>query len=627
MTVSSPVPTPVPPGPDTLTAPDGTAFRDLDHDGAMARYEDPRRPVDERVADLLARMSLEDKAGLMFQTVLDVGEDGAPVETPHTMSALPSTTGAIAGMRITHFNVHRLPEPRLAARWANAVQRIAAGTALGIPVTLSSDPRHAFSENPLAMLAAGSLSQWPDTLGLAAVGDPDLVRRFADAARREYRATGLAAALHPAVDLATEPRWARQLGTFGADAALTADLLAAYLEGFQGPGGVLGPDAVACTTKHFPGGGPQRDGEDPHFAYGREQVYPGGRYEEHLAPFRRAVAAGTAAVMPYYGMPVGLELADGPVEEVGFGYNRRIVTGELRDRLGYDGVVVTDWGLVTDAELPGGTPFPARAWGVEHLSREERVLKVLDAGCDQFGGEECPELLVGLVRDGRLDEARLDVSVRRLLRVKFALGLFDAPYVDEDAAAATVGAPGLVAAGLRAQAESLVVLADRPDAPLLPWAPGRRVYAEGMAADQVARLGEQVADPRDADVAVLRTAAPYTPRTGGFLEEYFHAGSLEFAPDEVARVLAVADAVPTLLDVYLERPAVLTPFAGRAAALTGSFGVGDRAFVDALTGAVPPRGRLPFELPRSQAAVEASCSDVPDGTVAPLFPRGHGMVR
>ena len=138
--------------------------------------------------------------------------------------------------------------------------------------------------------------------------------------------------------------------------------------------------------------------------------------DRHLKPFEDALAAGTRQMMPYYGMPVGTEY-----EEVGFGFNRSVITGLLRERFGFDGLVCTDWGLINDAEI-FGQPFPARAWGVEDLTPRERMLKVLDAGVDQFGGEDCPELLLELLADGSVSEERLDVSARRILREKFELG-------------------------------------------------------------------------------------------------------------------------------------------------------------------------------------------------------------
>ena len=367
----------------TLTAPDGTTFRDLDHDGVMAPFEDLRRSPEERAEDLLGRLSLAEKAGLRFHSIIEVGPRGTLMEGDGRV-ARASTGAVVTGALVNHVNVHALPSAREAARWSNRLQELAATTPHSIPVTVSTDPRHSFAANSGAAFAAGAMSQWPEPLGLAALQDPERVRQFADIARQEYLAVGIRSSLHPQIDLGTEPRWGRQFHSFGNDAGFVAEVAAAYIEGFQRRP-ELGPDSVATMAKHFPGGGPQRDGEDPHFPYGREQVYPGGRFEEHLTPFRRAIAAGTSALMPYYGMPIGLTLDGESIEEVGFGFNRQILTGLLRGRLGYDGVICTDWGLVTGTVV-AGRPLPARAWGVEHLSALDRVVKIVDAGADQLGG-------------------------------------------------------------------------------------------------------------------------------------------------------------------------------------------------------------------------------------------------
>jgi beta-glucosidase len=604
-------------------SPGRVAFRDLNGNGTMEPYENPALPTGERVADLLARMTLEEKAGVMMMSALETTEDGSIVEGGGLLPDATSTL--ILSKRMNHFNALQLPSPRYAARWSNTLQDMAAETRLGIPVTLYTDPRHSFSENIGAALAAGAFSQWPEGLGLGAIDDPELVEQFADIARQEYLAVGIRGALHPQVDLATEPRWARAAGGFGQSAATSERLVRAYLRGFQGER--LTPASVACMTKHFPGGGPQRDGEDPHFPYGREQVYPGGGFENHLAPFRAAIEAGTAALMPYYGMPAGLTLPDGtPVEEAGFGFNRTIITALLRDQLGYDGIVCTDWGLITDQHV-AGLPFPARAWGVEHLSRLDRVARVIDAGCDQFGGETCPELIAELVRSGRLDGERLDVSVRRLLRVKFDLGLFDDPYVDEDSAELTVGRPDFIAAGQDAQRRSLTLLKnDGPDRrPLLPLAPRTRVYAPGLTPETLGEHGVPVSSPAEADVAVLRLRAPYQARDTYFLEARFHAGRLDFDRATLARVAALARTVPVVLDLYLDRPAILGTLAGDATAILVNYGCGEEALLDVLFGIATPQGRLPFELPRSMAAVEASRPDLPSDTADPLFPYRFGL--
>ncbi len=565
----------------------------------MTVYTDPARALDERVDDLLSQMTLEEKAGLMFHAPIFMNADGTLLE---------GTEERVLGRNLSHFNIYFAPEPREHAEWHNRMQDLAKQTRLGVPVTISSDPRHSFAENFAAAWASRGFSQWPEPIGFAALRDEDAVREFGDVARREYRAVGIHVALHPMADLATEPRWARIMHTFGEDADLASRLVAAYVRGFQGD--ELGPHSVACMTKHFPGGGPQLDGEDPHFPYGKDQVYPGGRFEYHLQVFEAAFAAGTAQIMPYYGRPVGTEL-----EEVGFGFNRDVIAGLLRERYGFDGVVCTDWGLVTDAPLPDGSVFAAKCWGVEELSTAERLLKIVDAGCDQLGGEELPELLVELVRAGSISEERIDESARRLLRDKFRLGLFDDPYVDPDDAARICGAAELRAAGDRAQRRSAVLITNDGT---LPLAAGTRVYADGLEVDGAV-------GPDEADVAIVRRNAPFEPRTNGMLESLFHAGDLDFKQPELGELVDLAGRMPTVLVLHLERPAVIPELAETCAAIVGVFGASDEAVLDVLFGRAQPEGRLPFELPSSMETVREQLPDVPGDSRDPLFRFGHGL--
>ncbi|WP_114854653.1 glycoside hydrolase family 3 protein [Brachybacterium sp. YJGR34] len=607
--------------PRLSSAADGTLFRDLDGDGAMAPYEDPRLAVEERTEDLLLRLSLEEKVGLLFHTVIETGPDGELLEAAGAISKSPTST-VVLDKAMNHFNVHGLESAGTSARWQNRLQELAEHTPHGIPVTVSTDPRHGGAQNAGASWATSFFSLWPEPLGFGALDDPDLVRRWADTVRREYTAVGIRAALHPVADLAAEPRWARQRECFGQDPALVGRLLRAALDGLRGADG---KPSVQTTVKHFPGAGPQRDGEDAHFPYGRDQVYPGDRFEDHLLPFRAAVDAGVDAIMPYYGRPVGLEVDGEPIEEVGFGFNRQMLTGLLREQLGFDGVIVSDWELVNDNHV-GDQVLPARAWGVEDLTPSQRMQCILEAGADQFGGEECTQLLVDLVRASLVSEERVTESARRLLRVKFRLGLFDDPYVDESAADARVGTAEDRRHGHVAQARSVVVLHD--DGRVLPLtsAGGRpRLYAEGLPDEVIARIGERVDSPEEADVALLRIGAPYQPRDDLFLEAWFHQGDLEFPPGLAHRLARIRAACPLILDVDLDRAAVLTDIAPHCDALTGSFGVSADAWTDAVTGAVPAEGRLPVELPRSMAAVRAAPEDVPGGTDDPLYSRGHGL--
>jgi beta-glucosidase len=363
------------------------------------------------------------------------------------------------------------------------------------------------------------------------------------------------------------------------------------------------------------------NGEDAHFSYGKEQIYPGDNFDYHLIPFEAAFAAGTAQIMPYYGMPVGT-----PHEEVGFGFNKSVITGLLREKYGFDGVVCTDWQLLADKEFFGRT-MTARAWGVEHLTPLERAKKALDAGVDQFGGEASPELIVELVRGGQVPEARIDESARRILRDKFRLGLFDNPYLDAAAAERIAGQAAFAEAGALAQRKAIVLLKNgaAPATKLLPL-PGRpKIYVEGIAPEVAGQYGQVVADPAAADLAILRLSAPYDPRDNEPLESFFHAGDLRFKPDELARIQQIMAQVPTIVDIYLDRPAVIPEIAAGAAALLANFGASDDAVLDVIFGRFRPAGKLPFELPSSIEAVLAQHPDVPYDSEHPLFPFGFGL--
>ncbi|KAJ5525544.1 hypothetical protein N7494_012194 [Penicillium frequentans] len=583
-------------------------------------YQNAGLSIDDRLDDLIDRMTIGEKAAVLFHDMIVMGQDGALAPAVAQFN-IPSNSDLINQKQMTHFNLlGPIKDARTAAKWYNNLQREALKTRLGIPVTISTDPRNHFTDNVGTSFEAGIFSQWPESLGLAALRSADLVEQFADIARQEYLAVGLRLALHPQVDLATEPRWARINATFGEDADLTSELVAAYIRGFQGAG--LGPHAVSTMTKHFPGGGPQKDGEDPHFAYGREQIYPGNQFEYHLKPFKAAIAAGAAQMMPYYGMPVNTSY-----EEVGFAFNKPLITGLLREELGFQGIVVTDWGLVTDKAI-FGEPMPARAWGLEHLSRSERIQRIVDAGCDQLGGESCPELLGELVANGRITEQRLDQSVRRLLREKFLLGLFDDRFVDEDAAAQIVGKAEWCKLGADAQRRSYTLLTNSNNCLPLSHAhlQTAKLYVEGIPAEAVEARGLKVVeDPADADFALLRLKTAYEPRPGKF-ESMFHAGSLEYSEEEKARQAKVFAAVPSVIvDLYADRPPVVPEIIRQASAVFLSYGSSPDAFLDVVLGIYGPEGKLPFDLPSSMKAVQESNSDTPYDTQDPLFRFGHGL--
>ncbi len=601
---------------------DGVRFRDLNKNGKLDVYEDPRQPVAARVEDLLAQMTLEEKVGLMFQPMITCTRTGDLVERAQEFPSFAPTSELVVGRQIKHFNTVSSVSPRLMARWYNRLQKMAERTRLGIPVSISSDPRHSWQDNMGAAIGTEGFSLWPDPIGLAATRDPALVREFGDIARQEYVAAGIRVALHPMADLATEPRWARISGAFGEDADLAAQMTIAYIRGFQGE--ELGRESVSCMLKHFPGGGPQKDGLDPHFPYGREQVYPGDNFDYHLIPFERAFdATEVTQIMPYYGIPM-----DQTSENVGMAFNKEIITDLLRDKYGFEGVICSDWMICETVKLFGLFKImDSTSWGVEGLTPTERFLKAIEAGVDQFGGQFQTHRILELVRAGKVSEARIAESARRLLRLKFRLGLFDDPYVDEDMAASVCGQPEFREKGALAQRKSIVLLKnDATDAgPTLPLSGRPKVYIENIDARAMGQYAQVVEMPEEADVAILRLKTPYRPMGRGFLEKIFHQGDLDFEAEEKARILSILDTVPTIVDIYLERGAVIPDIAARCAALLASFNVADEAILDVIFGKFTPGGKLPFEMPRSMDAVRAQKEDVPYDSPDPLFAFGHGL--
>ncbi|MGI9546173.1 MAG: glycoside hydrolase family 3 N-terminal domain-containing protein [Flavobacteriaceae bacterium] len=599
----------------------GTAFRDLNKNGKLDVYENINASFEDRADDLVSQMTLEEKAGSMFVSMIGTTPDGEPMEKPVISTdpknllmsfMLPSNSELIARKKLNSFNILASLDADVTAKYINTIQKMAERTRMGIPITIASDPRHGTENNPGAGLFTPAFSQWPSFLGLAATRDTILVREFADIARQEYTAVGIRLALHPMADLATEPRWGRANGTFGEDAYLSAIMTKAYVLGFQGDS--LDQNGVACMTKHFSGGGPQEDGEDAHFPYGKNQVYPGNNFDYHVIPFTEgAFPAKTAQIMPYYGIPIGQTS-----EDVAFAFNKDIIQGLLRDSLNFKGVVCTDWNIISKTRMGEG-----RAWGVEHLSEKERVQKAIDAGCDQFGGENIPGLIVELVNDGAISEERIDQSVKLIMLDKFRLGLFDDPYVDENEALRVAGKMAFRQKGKIAQAKAMVLLKNDG---LLPFKKGTKIYAEGLLTPEVINTrGVLVDNPQDADVILKRIQTPFEPRSDYFLENFFRQGRLYYSDEEKEEILGLINQKPSVVVANLERAAILTEIDKASSALFGEFGTSDEVLMDVLFGKINPTGKLPFELPSSREAVENQKEDVPYDSKDPLYPFGHGL--
>lgn len=592
----------------------GQDFRDLNRNGSVDPYEDYRVATADRVENLLSQMTLEEKVGQMFHPPVLIEPDPLFRVFLEAMNAGTSIEELISRKSLTHFNFYGGATPQNIAKRLNELQRVAERTRLGIPLSISSDPVHEVPRGGgIASFTLGGVSKWPSQLGFAAGRDANMLETFGKIAAAEYRAMGFSTALHPMSDMATEPRWARNFGTFGSNAELSAEMTVAYMKGFQGES--LDNQSVMTMVKHFPGGGPQLDGLDPHLKSGESQVYPGNNFDYHLAPFIAAIENDMRVVMPYYGIPTGQT-----DEDVAMAFNRYILTDLLRDKLGFEGVICTDWGVIT-----------GRIWGVEPLTVEERYLKSIEAGVDQYGGESEPEYIVNLVNQGVISKARIDESVRRILKNKFDLGLFESPFVDETAVEEAVNLPQHVALGMTAQRNAVVLLDNVSSA--LPLAAETRIFVDGLEPSVAAKFGTVVDTPEQADVVLLFLNTVFNGNQPAGTDSTFDQmmatrfpdTNLAFSDEILAKAAAYSDVSQLVTLVDLNRPAVLTELKNMSGALVGTFGVSDEAMLDVLFGRHNPAGKLPFELPSSMAEVEAQLEDVPDDTANPLFPYGWGL--
>ena len=613
---------------------DGRRFRDLNGNGTLDPYEDWRLPSAARAADLVGRMTLEEKAGAALHG------SAAAAGNPMGMGRMYDTTAVAAAITGRHVNsmITRLSLPPAEfATQNNTLQAIAERDRLGIPVTISTDPRSHFQVVVGATGSTSGFSQWPETLGLGALGDPVLVKRFASIVRDEYRAVGIHMALSPQADLGTEPRWSRITGTFGDSPERVGAMVTAYTQGMQGSTTGLTRNGVAVIVKHWVGYGASVDGFDGHNYYGRYSRFPGNRFADHVAPFLGAFRSGVVGVMPTYNILDGLQINGTPVEPVGAGFNQQLLAGLLRGTHKFRGMVLSDWAITQDCVGACITGQPrqdprqiAMPWGVESLTKPQRFAKGMNAGIDQFGGVDDAQPFLDAVKAGLLTEERLAEAARRTMVVKFDLGLFENPYVDVATATTIVGSPDKIREAMAAQSRALVVLQNSRGPQMLPRT-GAKLFLHGVdTAVARARGYTVVTRAEDADVALIRVAAPFQRlHPTFFFGSFQHEGDLDFKESDSTFMMikATAAKVPTIVVVYLDRPAILTNLQPLAKTLIGEFGVSDVALFEALTGRVRPVGRLPFELPRSMDAVRAQQVDVPHDSPSPLYPSGYRANR
>ena len=568
---------------------DGYAFKDLNRNGQLDPYEDWRLPADTRARDLAAQLSIEEIAGLMLYSshqaipgsAYGFGQATYSGKTNHkTWDLTDQQQQFLKEDNLRAVLVTTVESPEVAARWNNEVQAYVEGLGHGIPANNSSDPRNETAATAeFNMGAGGQISLWPTPLGLAATFDPQLVKEFGTIASQEYRALGIATALSPQIDLASEPRWSRFNGTFGEDPALDTDMARAYVDGFQtSEEGGWGRQSVNAMVKHWPSGGPEEAGRDAHFNYGKYAVYPGNNFEDHLKAFTEGafkLEGGTgkaSAVMPYYTISYGIDPSG---DNVGNSYSKYIITDLLRGKYGYDGVVCTDWNITYDNKAIES--FDGKCWGVEGLSVAERHYEVLKAGVDQFGGnnDKGPVLKAYQMWVKEFGEEsarqRFEASAVRLLMNIFRTGLFENPYTDPAYATELVGNADFMKAGYEAQLKSVVLAKNHGNVlprqrakvyvpkRFYPQTPGMFGLFRGPEAHWdypvdralVEKYYDWVEDPQEADFALVMVQEPF-PGSGYDVNDRKKGGngyvpiSLQYRPykADFARTTSLAGGDP-----------------------------------------------------------------------------------
>ena len=635
----------------------GYQFKDLNKNGTLDPYEDWRLPVEERIADLVSQMTLEEKAGLMFHPNIAVNESGEVKYdlTPEEKEALRraeeeryagpigpggQNAGAMAmgQMRRTATAKSYIEEknfrcilnngvaaPEKFAAWSNGMQEIAEASRLGIPIVFSSDPRHSakLGGHVSGRQYFSHITNGEGQVGITSGGDPEMMRRFGEIMAQEYRAVGLHMFLGPQIDVITEPRWSRNMGCFSESAELTAEMTAALIEGAQGDH--VGPGKILVHLKHWPGSGPHKGGS------GRWLVYPGNNQEYHYLPWRKGIEKGALAAMGYYSGTY--------YDSLNVNYSYHMSTEVLYGELGFKGAICTDWGVV------GNGPLKPSLQG--KTTRKDNMEMIINAGVDQMGSETQPELVVELVKEGRVSEERIDLAASRILQWHFLLGLFENPYVDPVQAAAILQAPESEAFGLECQRVSNVLLTNNG---ILPATEGIKVFVDGIDPRVAEAYGTPVPRPEDADLIIYRTTsspdrggfgpgpapapqgnrrnarpAPPTPRPDPFAPTEVN---IDFPAEKLAKLKAfVATGKPVVADINTTGSSlVITPeLKALPGAMLLSFDPTDTAVMDVIFGRHNPKSKLPFEIPSSMDAVRAQKEDMPFDSPDPSFPFGFGQ--
>jgi beta-glucosidase-like glycosyl hydrolase len=555
-------------------------YRDLNKNGKIDPYENWSLTVEERVNDLLPRMNLTEKINQMAYPSVGVkaGDDPTFIVSDGGYEVTAESEAKIGvGFMMPPF----FGDTRKCVDGVNKIQAWAEATRLGIPIVFGIDPH-------TRVYGGTKISGGDRTMALSATQDLDLVQRVYEVWSEEMRASGIHLILGPHTDLSTDPRGIRNLDHPGEDADWAYEMNRAIIKGLQGD--ELGTHSVLAVPKHFPGIGSSGGGHDGHQGFLGKPKPPEGlnmgtplksnenTIKWHWKPFEGAIAAGTWAVMsPYYVFSEFMKDEPNKVEI--------ILQDWLRGELGFEGVILTDWGAMTPfADIQGGCSSP-------------KVTKRFNEWLD----------------NNETNEDRIDDSIRKILTAKFQLGLFDNPYVDADRADAITDSEEHRAIAKEAAHKGQVVLKNEGN--LIPLPEGKTVlWADDHAPDEVGELAKNF------DIAVVHVTG-----YNGIDHRRYIGHDLEmFVEDEsVQRLRAIHETGTPIVAIYHVRgnPFPIPWVAENAAAILfapgGHWHDGGKNRKTAggwrgiLSGEYEPRGTLPIQIPRSMEQVKAQREDLP----------------
>ena len=607
---------------------DGYQFIDLNGNGSLDVYEDWRLDADTRAADLVGQMTVREKIAQMQHPTYLPRSDG---------KIAPYLEKYCSDYGIGMLLIRELNSVQTAAETMNAVQEYAEASRLGVPVLLSMDSVHGLSYVSGATVTGHNLA-------LAATRDEDLVTRLAEIARDEHIAIGVRMTLSPESDIASEPRWGRVMETFGEDPDLVTQMVRAQIVAFQNGEDGLNPDGIVACIKHFPGAGPQMDGKDTSPIVSDEETL-----QIHLQPYYAAIEVNVGSVMPYYSVPLALDMENSAIG------SKAALQDLLREQMGFEGIIQTDWGMIWAIQEGLGTMT-----GEEVSDEEAIIIGVTQSRVDGIGGESIRliDQMEELTAEGKIDEDILTAAATRIVKAKFELGVFENPYCDVDYAVSFVGNEEHTAVNLEAAEKAMTLLKNDGALPLTQDA-GQNILVCGPRAGDMASLvggwsSEQegltiaaaiaayagdsdtvtyIADDvvaiaeaaKDADVVIVSIGEPsyqHDPPWG------YDTLEITSSQQEILETVKANTKGEIITVVTGGRPYILTWCDENTNAILEAYYPGQQggiAIAETLFGLNNPTGKTPMQFPRDMDSVNEQASDVSFDLENPLYDYGWGL--